>query len=209
MNISLLIPNSPRKIFLRLASCCLIAVAGLSAVARADVTATVDKGQSSSAHKTTDPTLKNGKQVGGATSTDTITGSVFYTITVRNLADTPVKGVTIEYHIFNRTLTTSSNSPAVVTLADITNSSTIDLDPNGRKTIETSDIPKSVSNSNKAPNTSKKGVSTPGTSSSTVTSVMGWVVYIKKSDKTIHTIPSSDTILDEVDRVKKASMANS
>jgi len=205
MTISLLTPGYYRAVFLRRASCFMIAIAGLCSIARADVTATVDKGQSSTMHKATDPTMKNGKEVGGATSTDTVSGSLFYTITVRNLAEAPVKGVTIEYHFFNKTLTTASNAPSTVSLDDITSSSTIDLDANGRKTIESLDIPKNITNSSKAANTSKKGVSTPGYSSSSVTSVMGWVVYIKKGDKVVHTITSSDNVLDDVAKIRKSS----
>jgi len=204
MTISPFTPNTHRKVFLRWVSVFMFAVVGLFAPVRADVTATVDQGQSSTQHKQTDPAMKNGKQTGGATTTDTITGNVFYTITVRNLSDAPAHGVTLEYHFFNKTLTTSSDAPSTVSLDDITNSSTFDLGPDAIKSIESSDIPKSTINSTKAANVSKKGVGTPGHTSSTITSVMGWVVYIKKGDRVVHTITSSDTVLDEVAKIKQS-----
>jgi hypothetical protein len=205
MSISQSTLNTHRKVFLRWANVFFVAGVGLFSIARADVTATVDEGQSTSQHKQTDPAMSNGKQKGGATSTDTITGSVFYTITVRNLSAGPAYGVTLEYHFFNKTLTTDSTAPSTVSLDDITSSSTFDLAPNAVKTIESSDIPKSINNSSTAANTSKKGVSTPSHSSSTITSVMGWVVYIKKGDRVVHTITSNDSILDDVARIRKAN----
>jgi hypothetical protein len=173
---------------------------------RADVIVTVDKGQSASQHKASAPSGGNSGSGGGGgrtSTTDTVSGSIFFTITVRNLAASPAKGVTIEYHVFNKTLTSGSNTPATVTLADITASSTIDLDGNAIKVIETTDIPKSSSNTVTSGNTSKKGVSSPGFTSSTITSALGWVVYVKKGDRVIHTFTSSDTVLDEVAKINK------
>jgi len=205
MNLPLGTPRFCRKVSLFWTSASLVAIIGLLTPARADVTASVDKGQSASEHKAAAPAGTSGKTSGRTSTTDSVTGNIFYTITVRNLAATAAKDVTIEYHIFNKTTSGRSNGPSTVKVDDITASSTIDLDPNANKTIETTDIPKGSTNSVTSGNTSKKGVSSPGFTSSTTTSVMGWVVYIKKGDKVYHTITSTDTVLDEVDKIKKAS----
>jgi len=206
MNLPLRTPLRHRKSLLFWASASLAAVAGLLPRVRADVTASVDKGQSATQHKTVAP-AGGAKNSGRTSTTDSVSGNVFYTITVRNLSAGPAQGVTVEYHIFNKTTTSSSRAPSSVSVDDITASSTLDLDPNGIKTIETTDIPKGSKNTVTSGNTSKKGVSTPGFTSSTNTSVMGWVVYIKKGDKVIHAITSTDTVLDDVEKIKKSSGA--
>jgi len=171
------------------------------AVVRGDVTVSVDKGQSTSQRKA-DPATTGGSKNGSIN--DGVSGSIIYTLTVRNLSDGPVKGVTVEYHFFNKTTSTSSGNPATITLDDITSTSTIDLDGNGVKAIPTSAIPKSTTNNSTPSSYNKKtGVTTPGTYSSINTSVLGWVVYVKKGDKVVHRYTSSDTVLDEVAKINK------
>ena len=185
----------------------LVAAAGFlnPSVARADVAVSVDKGQSSSQHKDSQSAGagNNGSKSNGAYS-DSVSGSIFYTLTVRNLSAAPAKGVTVEYHIFNKTTATSSSSPVNITLHDITGTSTFDLDGNGVKMIETSDVPKNSTNASTPSSYDKKtGVTTPGTYSSSNTSVMGWVVYVKKGDRVVHTFTSGYNILDDVAKINK------
>jgi hypothetical protein len=228
MTIPLLIPRSPFKCALYGATLTLATTIGLLAPTqvRADVVVTVDKGQSTSQHKVTAPTPSNGGNGGGGnggggggkggsnTKTDAISGSVFYTLTVRNLAASAASGVTIEYHIYNRTTTSSSTGPSSVSLDDITDSVTLDLAGNAVKTIESKDVAKGSTHSTSGGSSGGggggkkggggKGNSGPPQTSSSNTSVMGWVVYVKKGDKVIHTITSTDTILDEVAKINKS-----
>jgi hypothetical protein len=166
------------------------------AQAKADVTASVDTGQDSTQHKT------SAHANGGRTSTtDSISSSVFYTITVRNLNNKPAQGVTLEYHFYNKK-TVTNKAGTTITLDDITDSSTFDLDGNAVKTIETTDIPQTTKNIATSGNTSKTGVSSPGFTKTTITAVMGWVLYIKKGDLIVHTITSTPTVLDEIAQIQ-------
>ena len=195
----------------------LVSAVGLLApsLARADVTLSVDKGQNSSQHKV-DSTAANsgdsgggggkkGKGGGGTSTTDTVTGSIFYTITVRNLLPNTASGVTVEYHFYNKT-TTSGSGSSTATVDDITNSQTFDLPGSGTKIIESSDIPTGSTNSASSGGGGgkKKGGGGGGTASSsfTVTDVMGWVIYIKKGDRVVHTYTSDESILDAVAQIK-------
>jgi len=222
MTISLLTPRSSLKITRRWVNFSLAAAIGLltPALAHADVSVSVDKGQESSQHKVSGagaPDSSNGGGGGGKShggyggggsksTTDETTGSVFYTVTVRNLANAAAKGVTLEYHIFNKTSNTATGQPTTISVDDLTATSTFDLDPNAKKDIETTDIPKKSTHTVTPGSTDKKsGKVTPGTQSSTSTSVMGWVVYIKHNDKLVHTYMSTDTILEEVAKINKGS----
>jgi len=188
----------------------LASLAGLLApsLTRADVTVSVDKGQNASQHKVSAPAAPpsgggggygGGKGGGGSkTVTDTVSGSIFYTIAVRNISPNPVSGVTIEYHVYNKTTTSGGGVAPTITIDDITGTSTIDLPGNGTKPIETSDITTGSSNTLSQGSKGKKGGGSTASASSTVTGVMGWVIYIKKGDKIIHTVTSDDSIIDKV-----------
>jgi hypothetical protein len=218
MNLSLPTPRSNIKSTLLSASL-MAAVIGLfaPAVVRADVIASVDKGQSSE-NKATAPAAANGsgsgggKKGGGApkAKVDSYSGSIYYTITVRNLLAQPAKA-TIEYHIYNKT-TTSSPSGGSSSVEDITATSTLDLAGNEVKTIQTSDIPKGSTTTTSASSGGggKKGGSSGGSGSSggqtsTNTSVMGWVVYVKAGDKVIHIVKSTDSVLEDVAKIQGKS----
>jgi len=217
MTISLLNPCSSYKTTRLWVYFSLVAAFGLLAPAmvRADVTASVDKGQATTQHKATGAGAPQGPpgsgggyggkgSKGGGSMTDTTTGSVFYTITVRNMAAAPVSGVTVEYHFFNKSTSSGSGTPTSISVNDITASSTIDLDANGKKDIETSDIPKNSKHSSTPGSQDKKsGKVIPPTQTNETTSVMGWVVYLKKGDKVVHTYTSTDTILDEVAKINR------
>lgn len=191
-------------------------IAGLLApsLVRADVTVSVDKGQSSTARKAAPAAAPSGGSGGGyggkgksSSKTESASGSTFYTITVTNMAANPASGVTLEYHIFNKTTVTGGPGPSTTSLDDITNSTTFDLAPNAKNVIETNDIPYStttVTSGGGGGGGGKKsgGAAAPATQTSTVTSVLGWVVYVKKGDKIIHTYPSSDSIMDKVAQLK-------
>ncbi len=120
-----------------------------------------------------------------------------------NLSAAPVKGVVVEYHVYNKTTVSGSGNPTV-TLDDITGTSTVDLAGNEKKQIETSDIPHNVTNTSTATTGGgKKGGPSSTSSSSSVQSVYGWVVYLKFNGKIVHTFKDPDNVMDYVNQYNK------
>jgi hypothetical protein len=223
-------PHSRQYKSLLAASLSLLSLVGLliPSFARADITVTVDKGQDSSQKGASTPSAssssassssasgssssgRGGK--GGSSSGSggkTVTGdssSTFFTITLRNTLNTPVKGVEVEYHIYNKT-TVIATGPATNTVDDITDKVTVDLDGGGSKQVETKDVPHVVTNTVSSGGGGgggghhggggKGGGASASSTSSSVQDVMGWVIYLNFKGKRVHTFTSSDTIVDQV-----------
>jgi uncharacterized membrane protein YgcG len=226
-------PHSRQYKSLLAASLSLLSLVGLliPSSARADITVSVDKGQDSSQKGASTPSASSSsasggssggsssggyggksKGGGGGSSGKTVIGdssSTFFTITLRNTLNTPVKGVEVEYHIYNKTTVISGGSPATNTVDDITDKVIVDLDGGGSKQVETKDVPHVVKNTTsggggggggggrRGGGGGKGGTSAPSTTSS-VQDVMGWVIYLNFKGKRVHTFTSSDTIVDQV-----------
>jgi hypothetical protein len=224
MPITLLTSRFRVKTTLLSASFTLFCAAGLfsPAICRADVAVTVDQGQDSSQHgvSTSNGSGGSGGSGGGgggyggkggsggsSTKSTTQSSSTFFTITLRNTLGTPVKGVEVEYHVYNKTTTTGSGTPSV-TVDDITDKVTIDLDGSGSKQIETKDIPHVITNASSGGgggggggghHKGGGGGGSPATESSTVQDVMGWVIYLNfNGHPKVRTFTSSGDILDQV-----------
>jgi hypothetical protein len=116
-----------------------------------------------------------------------------YTITVRNTAKIAAKGVTVEYHIYNRTNTTT-NGKIDSTVEDITNSASVDIDPGKFKEISSS--PVRFYDSQAMPGAGKAGAR-----NFTTTAVMGWRVNILLGGKIVAHKESSDNLAEQLKKM--------
>jgi len=150
---------------------------------------------------------------GGGSKSDTSSSTLTYTITVRNLTATPVKGLQVEWHVYNKTATHNGNNSST-TVDDITGTETVDLDGNGKAEVVTSDIPHVVSNSTSGSSSSSSnaggygkktgGTKAPAVQNSSITSVMGTYVVLKYDGKTLGRPKADpDDVQDQVKAIQK------
>jgi hypothetical protein len=191
----------------------LLAAVGLFAPAfcRADISVTVDQGQDSSQHMVEGGGANNGggsdngsansnKKSGKSGSITTgDSSSTFFTITLRNTLDIPVSGVELEYHIYNKTTNLSSSGTPTISVDDISDKVTVNIDGSGVKKVETKDIPHVVTITETASKAGKNGkAGTPSSTSSSVQDVMGWAIFLNFRGRRVRTFTSSGDILDQV-----------
>jgi len=223
-----------------MASCAVTAIAAFASAALADVAppvlaVTVDRSQgkmvaTDTTSGGTSSTLSRGTSgssnsaggsnkgkggfpggTGGTVSTVDSSTDLVYTITVVNHSPTNLTNLAVEYHIYNRTITTSGSTSSTM-VADITSTENIDLASLGKKQIQTQSIPFDIKSSTTASSGGGGGFmrkgggggsSSGGGQTLSTTNVMGWYVEIKMGDKLIYKKGSSDNIVQQVANINK------
>jgi hypothetical protein len=121
-----------------------------------------------------------GKSKSGTTTAGT--QNAWYEITVKNVGEGPITGLTINYHVYVNTITMSKTASDIA-LSDSNGTVTLDLPFSSSKLVETTPVAKSYSSTSN-PSTSKKGVSSTSTSTSTTT-IAGYYITAVYNGKPI------------------------
>ena len=128
------------------------------------------------------PALPTGKGAGGSTlNSDAANTQTWLEITVENVGESDITGLTINYHVFSKTTTESKTMS--ITMADVSGSQQVNI-PYGRQVVvKTTPVSKQIDNGTSAK--SKGGAATSAKSStaktaasksSTVTDISGWYI---------------------------------
>ncbi len=131
----------------------------------------------------------------------TAKGDTTYVIKLRNGSKFAAKGVTVEYHFYNRT-TNTNNGVSTYTIEDIPGNENVDIDPGKLYELTTQPISHSNSVSQSGGATQGggggrgKGATSSPTQSSTITAVLGWHIELKFNDKVIKKLDSPDNLQD-------------
>jgi hypothetical protein len=173
-----------------------IAVAGgLGAAAHADDATTATPSivvNAVKSQKTTTTTNTTGK--GPAELTDT---AITYTITIQSTSNVPGTGLTVEYHVYDKT-DTSSGGNATVMLKDTSGKESLDLDALSSKDIETKAVHhKTGEPAGKKPAGGGAGAAKPAQVSAKQ-SLLGILVLVKQGDKELARYADPTDITDLV-----------
>jgi hypothetical protein len=140
----------------------------------------------------TGPALPVGKGAAGSTSTASPTSEqTWLEITVSNVGDGGITGLTINYHVFSKTST--EGKTATVTMKDDSGTQNVDLPYEKSVVVKTTPIIKQISsglpttgnrgNGGGAQAAPKKaGTKSSATTSSTVTDIAGWYIEAVTTD---------------------------
>jgi hypothetical protein len=122
-----------------------------------------------------------GKSKSGSSNSTDATASKWLEISIRNVGDGDISGLTVNYHVYVRTIASSSTSNTD-TLTDSAGSATIDIPHAGVKQVETTPITASFSSSSSS--SKSKKVSSSSTSISS-TDIAGWYIEVDYNGKPI------------------------
>jgi len=136
-----------------------------------------------------------------------------YTITVKNNAKVPAKGLTLEYHFYNRKMQTD-NGVTTYSLDDITATQNVDIDPGKSVDVVTQSIPQQASSTVTQAQSSSYGFGSKGSNkpaqSFTNTKLLGYTIVVKFNDKAITPVKSDPADLqDQLDKLKKQMQVKS
>ncbi len=152
----------------------------------------------------------NGKVASAGNQNTDLQSQLTYTITVTNSAKVPAKGLTVEYHFFNKTVNTN-NGNSSYSLDDITSTESVDVAPGKTATVVSLPIPQNATTTvsggggaSKSGGKGGKGVSASPTQSSSITTLLGYRVEVRFGDKLILAKSSDPMDLQQkVDQLNK------
>jgi hypothetical protein len=142
--------------------------------------------------------LPTGKGAGGSTlNMDATNAQTWLEITVENVGEGDIAGLTINYHVFSKTTTESKTMS--IAMADVSGSQQVDI-PYGRQVVvKTTPISKQIDNGTSAKSkgtSSSSAKSSKGKSSaaqsSTVTDIAGWYIEAVSSDQPSKPVKSEE-----------------
>ena len=112
----------------------------------------------------------NGKSSNAVDEVSATTAKAWVELTVRNVGEGPIKGLTINYHTYVQTINSGGDNSGT-TMSDTTGSATIDIPVGGKVLVKTTPIDKSTTST--AHSNSSKGVKSTSATMS-MTSIAGW-----------------------------------
>jgi hypothetical protein len=135
-------------------------------------------------------TKSSGSKTSASSKTNTVTASTWVDFTVKNLGESNITGLTVNYIVYVKSISTTKTSSSY-SMSAINGTETIDLNAAAKTIVRTDPVDKTISTTNTS--SSSKGVKSSSASTSE-TQIAGWYIELVYKGTILKKGASSDTI---------------